>query len=590
MIQKLATKALIAMPGYSRLFRRAATYYFRVAVPAEIRTAIGKREILKSLRTSDFQKAKRDVAYESAAADALFARARAKLNSSSVARRELPPLSDTDIHRLVVQWFIGKENQSAEWWEQTGRLLDQSQASSVIDTLRDDEAALTGNFPGQCDDGSIQVKMFFAEQGLELPKDSRAYNKLCELFRLGILENVRRSQMRIQRDTVTPNEPFFQNLFAHSTPPASMVADGRMTLGDLLDRFMAFVKAKRSETTYMTYQTPVRVLREILGERTLLSAINRASIERLCATLRRMPQNAVQRYPGLSVEETIEKAEETGDTRKLSATSLENYFINITAVFNFAVGEKFMRDNPLSYRSLREEFRAKHKSKKTLFKPEELSAIFHAPLYTGCVNDEEKFAKPGPNVAKRGRFWVPLLALFQGLRCNEACQLYSEDVSEVEKIPCLFVRTDLDDEEAADKRLKNAASKRRVPIHPELIRMGFLDFVAQRKCDKSSPRLFPELPAGSTGRYSNPFSKWFSGFLASALGAKSKATFHSFRHHFRDALRAAKVGDENVEMLGGWAGEGKQQREYGDGPTLALLLEDLSKIAYPDLDLSHLHK
>jgi len=251
------------MPGYSRLFRHNSSYYFRVGVPVEIRSVIGKREILKSLRTSDFQKAKRDVAYESAAADSLFAQARAKLNSSSVARRELPPLSDADVHRMTVQWFIGKEKQSAEWWEQSGKFMDEKLARSVIDTLREDEAALTGSFPGKCDDGSLQVKMFFAEQGLELPKDSRAYNKLCELFRLGMLENVRRSQMRIQRTTVTPNEPLFQNLYAHSTPQPP---DGGMTVGALLDRFMEFVKAKRSETTYMTYQTPVRVLREVLGD------------------------------------------------------------------------------------------------------------------------------------------------------------------------------------------------------------------------------------------------------------------------------------------------------------------------------------
>ncbi|MDR3405702.1 MAG: hypothetical protein P4L99_24675 [Chthoniobacter sp.] len=62
------------MPPYSRLFRRAATYYFRVGVPEVLRPAIGKREILKSLRTTNYHEAKRLVAFESATADALFER------------------------------------------------------------------------------------------------------------------------------------------------------------------------------------------------------------------------------------------------------------------------------------------------------------------------------------------------------------------------------------------------------------------------------------------------------------------------------------------------------------------------------------
>lgn len=93
-------------------------------MPVEIRSALGKREILKSLRTSNFHDAKRAVAYESAIADALFERERAKLKSISSPRREPPPLSEADVHRLVVRWFIGEEKKSEEWWEQRGQFMD----------------------------------------------------------------------------------------------------------------------------------------------------------------------------------------------------------------------------------------------------------------------------------------------------------------------------------------------------------------------------------------------------------------------------------------------------------------------------------
>jgi hypothetical protein len=288
MKQNSATKLLIAMPGYSRLFRRSATYYFRVGVPEILRPAIGKREILKSLHTTNFNEAKRLVAMESASADALFERERKKLNSSLLPPREVRPLSDAEVQRLVVEWFVGLEKKSEEWWAQSGRLLNEADAQAVLVNIREDQAALVGRFPGGNEDGSHYLRSFFAEQGLELPVDHKIYSKLCELFRRGMLENLRRTEIRIERGTISGGEPFFQTFFAHSPLPQSSLAEGTMTLGELLDRFMERVKAKCSETTYMTYQTPVRVLREILGNKTPLSAIDRESIECLCKTLRRM--------------------------------------------------------------------------------------------------------------------------------------------------------------------------------------------------------------------------------------------------------------------------------------------------------------
>jgi hypothetical protein len=86
-LQNPATKnLLIAVPGYSCLFRRGATYYFRVGIPQELRKAIGKTEIIKSLRTTDFYEAKRQVAFESVDADALFISERRKLQPVATPR------------------------------------------------------------------------------------------------------------------------------------------------------------------------------------------------------------------------------------------------------------------------------------------------------------------------------------------------------------------------------------------------------------------------------------------------------------------------------------------------------------------------
>ena len=227
-----------------------------------------------------------------------------------------------------------------------------------------------------------------------------------------------------------------------------------------------------------------------------------------------------------------------------------------------------------------------------MFSADELNGLFHSPLYCGCQDDESGFATPGPNKPRRGRFWVPLLALFHGLRLNEAAQLYSEDVCEEDGIPYLWIREEREDKTKCDKKLKTKQSKRRVPIHPEIIRIGFLHYVKERHRDTAQPRLFPDLHCGkSTGYFSDPFSKFFGRFVETAVGEKCKATFHSFRHHFRDALREAGVSIDDAETLGGWR-EGRRSAEqgYGHGQSVKRLREQIAKVKYEGLDVAHLYR
>jgi integrase len=112
-----------------------------------------------------------------------------------------------------------------------------------------------------------------------------------------------------------------------------------------------------------------------------------------------------------------------------------------------------------------------------------------------------------------------------------------------------------------------------------------------RQRDTAHPRLFPELPQGATGYYSDPSSKWFACFVDKTLGEHCKATFHSFRHHFRDALMEADVSLPFVAALGGWKSPLRSaESKYGRGPSLRRLRDEIAKVKYSSLDLSHLSK
>src|SRR5690606_32685552 len=122
-----------------------------------------------------------------------------------------------------------------------------------------------------------------------------------------------------------------------------------------------------------------------------------------------------------------------------------------------------------------------------------------------------------------------------GMRMNEICQLHVADIYRLDGVDCFFV-TEGPFEADNGKRLKTAASERFIPVHPQLVEIGFLSFVEQRRT-AGAVRLFSELQKSSTGYYSDPFSKWFRRFLERAGATREKTCFHSFRHCYRDALR-----------------------------------------------------
>lgn len=69
------------------------------------------------------------------------------------------------------------------------------------------------------------------------------------------------------------------------------------------------------------------------------------------------------------------------------------------------------------------------------------------------VNEQEPYRK-----------WIALLGLYTGARANEICQLYADDVQQVDEVWCLNIR-----DNRPDQKLKAANSARLIPIHSSLI-------------------------------------------------------------------------------------------------------------------------
>jgi integrase len=328
----------------------------------------------------------------------------------------------------------------------------------------------------------------------------------------------------------------------------------------------------------------------VLGEDTPIRSVTRARCRELIEVLRWLPRHSSKLYPGLEPNEIAAKARATGRDDLISASNVNTYLNKLCGVFNWALREQMIDRNPAL--GLKVPDPTLRRDKRLPFSSKQLRAIFSAPLYVGCQDDGHGYAKPGHNRPRNARFWIPLVGLFGGLRLNEACQLDVADITTIDGIAC-FAVTAAASSERTDKRLKTASSERVVPIHPELLVLGFMAFVAQRK-RAGEVKLFGEVGIGASGYRSATFSAWFTRFSGKAGVRSDKTCYHSFRHVFRDALREARVDRDIALALGGWSrpggsgGSTSASDAYGSGYRVATLFEAISTVRYPDLDLSHL--
>lgn len=127
-----------------------------------------------------------------------------------------------------------------------------------------------------------------------------------------------------------------------------------------------------------------------------------------------------------------------------------------------------------------------------------------------------------------------------------------------------------------------------MPFHPEIIRLGFLDYVDQAR-PSGSNRVFVGWEPDSLGGYSSAIPRWWNRTHLVLAGIKTrKLVFHSLRHSFKDACRNGGVSEEVHDSFTGHAGD-SVGRGYGTGHGIVALGEQMARVTFSPLDLSHLY-
>lgn len=178
-------------------------------------------------------------------------------------------------------------------------------------------------------------------------------------------------------------------------------------------------------------------------------------------------------------------------------------------------------------------------------------------------------------VRKESHKWGALLGMFTGARLNEICQLDIADIQQQDGIWFLNIT----DEGDGNKTVKAKASRRKVPLHTKLIRLGFIDFVDSRRTAK---RLFPDYSYNANGGYGRSLGRWYNESFMPKLGIKKPGiVFHSLRHTLVTRLGQANVAEPIYQCVVGHARAGVTQQVYlREGFTLTQLSEAIEKYGF----------
>ncbi|EOT13124.1 hypothetical protein PAK_03823 [Pseudomonas aeruginosa PAK] len=293
---------------------------------------------------------------------------------------------------------------------------------------------------------------------------------------------------------------------------------------------------------------------ELIGDMPAL-AFDAQQARLLKERLSRCPQ-----YFGLRPEfkgKTLRQVVDSGTTYKtITAVTVNNRLRKLTAFMNWCKANSYVTDNPLAGMKV---MTGSAKEARLSFDRHDLVALLdHESL--------RKEARKHP-----WRYWLPLLGRTTGARLEELCQLRVDDFTEQQGIPCIRI-----DDSREDQSLKNANSRRVIPLHPSLIEQGLLQYAESVRAN-GADRLFPELDA-VRGKLGHAPSKWFSRYKTKLGITDPRKTFHSFRHTFIDDLRDAGVQDSLIKRMVGHEDSSVTFGIYGSRTPIKAMVEAMKHI------------
>jgi site-specific recombinase XerD len=324
--------------------------------------------------------------------------------------------------------------------------------------------------------------------------------------------------------------------------------DSERPLSDLIEQF-----TKEIETGAQTRndnRVTIRMLEEQMGETLSIYRLTRQHVHGFKRALAETPANYSKRFRGMTLPEAVKvnKARPVPYPLLSARTINDKYLARLHAFLNWAVRGDIIPDNPAA--GIKIDAVKSSEPPRVNFSPDDLGRLFG-----------EHFA-PGGKWGERE--WAMVTSLFGGMRATELAQVKLNSVRTERGLLVI----------AIEEETKNLGSQRLVPVHSQLLALGFEKYVAGLR-KRRETHLFPVwyrdgMEAKSKApRETATIDHYFPRFLPRRFNVTylpkvgivdSRKTWHSFRHTFKSGLKMAGVPKDMRDQL---AGHSDQQAGAG---------------------------
>ena len=320
-------------------------------------------------------------------------------------------------------------------------------------------------------------------------------------------------------------------------------------LSELCDRFITSREEMGATSqTVSDYIYSTELLLEIVTD-IPISNLGHQHGRELVQILKKLPKNR-KKYPDQSINDLLKMK----NVEVLSDSTIKKIFNKILTLFNWSINQGYLSQNVF-----------KGKLDLTQKKPviEKHFTTSELELICGDQLKKESFSKDRPE-----RYWVSMISLYSGSRLNEICQVNLSDIEDQDGIWVMKITND-----SEDKSVKTRSGNRIVPLHPQLIALGLLNYVEEIR-NRNETKLFPNLKRSQVTSYGSQVSQWFGRYLKN-LGIKKKGkNFHSFRHTAVNHLPSKQVYEPFIKELVGHSHGTVTMDVYGGRKPLEVLLNE----------------
>lgn len=514
--------------------RRALRYTSRVVVPLDLRPLVRRREIVRSLETSDHKEARLRAAQWEGHVAGLFRRLRE--NGRAMDREQINELVDryldselSDVEQRLATgvWKDSRGTEHEDWREvATSRLANQ--AEELEDALAHNQLTTTLPVAAQMlpkgTEESIQV---LARRLLEVK-----YETVVAEIKALYGQPLPRPRRAAGAPSVTPKA---------SPLVSTMVSD-----------YVGFKKAggKWVPKTASQLTNLFRVMVELVGDKPV-HEVTKDDMRGLYRLMPQFPAHAPKRYPAMTALDAIAAADADGNDERLSPKTQNDYYTHIKSLWKWAAENDYIDKSPAV----------------VLKDVDETVAWDQRPAFTdGQLEAYFGVLKTESDPATR---WVPRLMLFAGLRTEEAAKLVPEDVREEQGVYVLDVNR-------KHGRLKTENADRLVPIHSAILG-ELLKYTAGRTRGEN----LWGLVKNSGGTYSASLSKRLNTLLDRACPEDDKLVPYSLRHTFATRLKYADVADSVLDELLGHKVEKLSVGRYGKRYPVEKLRDAVDRLNVP---------